>query len=723
MSAVEIWGGVECTVNRVHDAYYSQLALSGHDGRPDDLALFAQLGIRRLRYPVLWELLAPDDVDRADWRWADERLIALRDLGIDPIVGLLHHGSGPSYTHLLDPAFPELFARYAAQVATRYPWVTHYTPINEPLTTARFSALYGLWYPHERSDRAFVKALLNQCRATVLAMRAIRRVNSGARLMQTDDLGQTFSTPRLQYQADFDNERRWLTWDLLCGKVNMRHPLRRYLEDAGASGDELDWHVANPCPPDIVGINHYVTSDRVLDHRLGCFAQRCWGGNGIDSYADTEAVRALPDYVPGFRRSLAQAWDRYSIPVALTEVHLGCVREEQLRWLHGAWRAAQSAASEGVNVVALTAWALLGSFNWDSLLTRDDGHYEPGAFDVRGGKVRPTALATAVARLAREGLSSHPRIVRQEGWWQRPSRIEASTPESRRRPEAPKRRVRRPLLIAGARGCLGRAFVRACMHREMPAAPMQRRELDICSPESIERALDEVRPWAVVNAAGYVERDDAVRDRMRCSRENVAGPVMLAAACARRDIPLLTFSSEHVFDGLATRPYVESSATNPVCSYGMNQRSAEQAIQRNHDRALIVRTSSIFGDSSGQTLLARALRCLATGGAFSAPNQVLSPTYAPDLAQVTLDLLIDAEKGIWHVVNRGHVSVRALIERAAATLQISLERLRDDSSAAPAYRPLTSERGLPMPSLEDALDRFSSSGVHRYMDGVDPPSP
>ena len=83
-----------------------------------------------------------------------------------------------------------------AAVARRYPWVEDYTPVNEPLTTARFSGLYGHWYPHGRDDRTFARALLNQCRAVVLAMRAIRAVNPAARLVQTEDLGRTYSTPR-----------------------------------------------------------------------------------------------------------------------------------------------------------------------------------------------------------------------------------------------------------------------------------------------------------------------------------------------------------------------------------------------------------------------------------------------------------------------------------------------------------------------------------------------
>src|SRR5687768_1636467 len=331
MDALEVWGGVECTVNRVEDRYHNQLQRSGHEWRLSDLERIAELGIRRLRYPVLWELTAPQAPDDLDWWWADQRLARLRDLSIDPIVGLVHHGSGPRYTDLLDERFPELLADYAGRVAARFPWVERYTPINEPLTTARFSALYGHWYPHRRDDRSFVRALLNQCRATVLAMREIRRVNGNAQLIQTDDVGYTTSTLKLAYQAQFDNERRWLAWDLLCGKVDSRHSLWKYLRRSGASEADLLFFQEHPCPPDVMGINHYVTSDRHLHENLQLFPRSTWGGNGKHSYADVEAVRAIAEPVSGFSGALQDAWDRYRLPLAITEVHLGCTCEEQLR--------------------------------------------------------------------------------------------------------------------------------------------------------------------------------------------------------------------------------------------------------------------------------------------------------------------------------------------------------------------------------------------------------
>jgi dTDP-4-dehydrorhamnose reductase len=211
----ELWGGVECTVNRVGDRYFDQLDRNGHADRLEDLDLFASLGIQAIRYPVLWERIAPSGIEHADWSWADQRLTYLDEIGIRPIVGLVHHGSGPHHTSLLDSDFAPQLAQFAEAVATRYPWVDHYTPVNEPLTTARFSGLYGHWYPHEQNALSFITALLNQCRAIVLSMEAIRRVNPAAKLVQTEDLGKVFSTPLLEYQAEFENARRWLSFDPL----------------------------------------------------------------------------------------------------------------------------------------------------------------------------------------------------------------------------------------------------------------------------------------------------------------------------------------------------------------------------------------------------------------------------------------------------------------------------------------------------------------------------
>lgn len=178
---LELWAGIECTVNRVHDRYYDQIEQSGYVNRFDDLDRVAALGVRALRYPILWERFAPEgSLQTIDWSWADERLLRLRDLGVRPIVGLVHHGSGPRHTSLTAPDFAEGLAEHARRVAERFPWIEDWTPVNEPMTTARFSGLYGHWYPHGYDEQTFCCALIQQCRAIALSMQAIRQVNPRA---------------------------------------------------------------------------------------------------------------------------------------------------------------------------------------------------------------------------------------------------------------------------------------------------------------------------------------------------------------------------------------------------------------------------------------------------------------------------------------------------------------------------------------------------------------
>lgn len=722
---LELWAGVECTVNRVNDLYYDQMEQSGHAARLSDLELFAGLGVRALRYPVLWERTAPDGIERADWAWADERLARLRELRVRPIVGLLHHGSGPRSTSLLDCAFPEKLALFARAVAERFPWVDAYTPVNEPLTTARFSGLYGHWYPHGRDDLTFARALLTQCRAIVLAMRAIREINPSAKLIQTEDLGKTFSTRALAYQAAFENERRWLSYDLLTGRVRPGHPMWDYLQWVGVNQSELEWFTDNPCPPDIIGINHYLTSERFLDERKARYPVGSHGGNGRHAYADVEAVRVRAEGMAGPKALIEEAWERYELPIAVTEAHLGCTREEQLRWLKEVWNGARAAKSGGADVRAVTAWSLLGAYDWNCLLTRAGGHYEPGVFDMRSPSPRPTALARMLSDLAAGREHDHP-VLDAPGWWRRLDRLHyppvGPAPRTTQRASQTakghgvnlRRGATRPLLIAGATGTLGRSFARLCEIRGLSYRLLARRELDIADPLSVERAIGEYEPWAIVNAAGYVRVDDAEREPALCRRENTDGPARLAAACAAQDISLLSFSSDLVFDGTKPGPYVEDDATAPLNVYGQSKAEAETRILEAHPSALVIRTSAFFSPWDEYNFVTLALRTLSAGRAFTAASDAtVSPTYVPDLVHASLDLLIDGERGIWHLANDGAVTWAELAVSVAelAGLDSSLVEARPTRSLGlaaprPLQTVLTSQRGRLLPSLEDALSRY-----------------
>jgi dTDP-4-dehydrorhamnose reductase len=417
-----MWGGIECTIRRIGNGYTDQLVSSGHRTRIEDLDQIAELGIRKLRYPILWEQVAPESLDNPDWTWTDERMNRLRELGIDPIVTLLHHGSGPRYTALHQQNFVPGLARFARMVAERYPWIKHYTPVNEPLTTARFSGLYGIWYPHAFDDQTFVRIQLNHIQGVKEAMKAIREITPDALLVQTEDLGKTHCTPSLVEQAEFENNRRWLTYDLLCGKVDEQHPLWEYLRKNGASETELRALVDEPLPPSILGINHYITSERFLDENHQYFpVHHLRQSQERTDYADVEAVRVRLVELSGLHGLLREAWERYHLPIAITEVHLECTREEQMRWVQYAWDAANDLKQEGVDMRAITIWSLLGAYDWNTLLTQHGAFYESGVFDMRGGKPRPTALFKMVKSLATKGYYSHP-LLRNKGWWQRDDR-------------------------------------------------------------------------------------------------------------------------------------------------------------------------------------------------------------------------------------------------------------------------------------------------------------
>ncbi|CAN5472784.1 hypothetical protein BH11PSE11_BH11PSE11_20970 [soil metagenome] len=705
-SPIEIWGGLECSVARIGNRFRNQIVETGHYDRLDDLSAIASLGIRSLRYPLLWETVAPGAPGQNDWRWHDERIAELQRLDISPIAGLVHHGSGPMYTSLVDQAFPELLAQHAANVAARYPHITRFTPVNEPLTTARFSGMYGHWYPHGRDKPTFMRALITQCKGVALSMQAIRRITPNAQLIQTEDLGKAFSTPPLQYQADHENERRWLSFDLLCGHVDRTHPWYSDFVKNGISEDELDYFVDHPCPPDVFGINHYLTSERFLDHRVQLYPDHDHSGNDRDRYADLEAVRIdLPEgHVTGPYARLKEVWERYGAPIAITEAHHGCSRDEQLRWLMETWDAATRLRDDGVDIRALTVWALFGCVDWNTLLTQQRDFYESGAFDVRSTPPRQTVLAKAASSLAHFGKFDHP-VLDHHGWWRRDERF--YLPDEARSKAIPKHEVR-PIAISGATGTLGQAFSRICQVRGLKHELLSRQEMDISDPASVEAALKQHKPWAVINTAGFVRVNDAEQEADRCFRENAQGAAVLARVCASLGIRYLTFSSDLVFDGTLGRAYVESDPVCPSGIYGSSKAEAERLVAQALPEALVIRTSAFFGPWDRYNFAHAVLTRLRAGQQVVASDQALvSPTYVPDLVHAALDLLIDDATDVWHLANQGVISWHELATQVAREARVGGEDLLVKAvNDEPAMTALSSERGLILPPLNSAIQRY-----------------
>jgi dTDP-4-dehydrorhamnose reductase len=699
----ELWGGAECTIVRLNEEYRDQSEETGHRGRRGDIDLMADLGLTTVRFPILWEAIAPERPDRLDFSWTDDRLAMLRERGIRVIGGLLHHGSGPKYTDLLDPDFPKKLADYAARVATRYPWIEMWTPVNEPLTTARFSGLYGHWYPHGRDYPTFLRSLANECKGTLEAMRAIRGAIPGAKLVQTEDLGKTFSTAPLRYQAAHENERRWLSLDLLTGRVDARHPFHKILFGAGVGWGEMETFEGGEASPDILGINHYLTSERFLDHRTHLYPWLQPGGNRRDTYVDAEAVRVkrLEDDT-GFAPRLREAWERYGIPIAITEVHHGCHRDEQLRWFAEVWDTATQLRGEGIDLRAVTIWSMFGNVDWRFLLTQRNGFYDTGAFDARSGTPRPTVIAQAAKAYAKGETFDHPALD-SPGWWRRAPRLYPWSGSCRK----PACDDGRKLLITGATGTLGNAFARLCEERALPFSLTSRDEMDLCDPRSIARTLERHRPWAVINTAGFVRVADAEREVEACMAANAEGAAALAEACAAAGVPLVTFSSDLVFDGRLGRRYHEEDETAPTTVYGRSKAEAEKRVLAAGGQALVVRTSAFFGPWDRYNFAWHVLSSLARGetvGACAASR--VSPTYVPDLCHAALDLLIDGETGLWHLANDGELSWFDFARRVAEgagydpALVVAEEGSEETSTA------MTSRRGMMLRSFDSALEDF-----------------
>ncbi len=292
----------------------------------------------------------------------------------------------------------------------------------------------------------------------------------------------------------------------------------------------------------------------------------------------------------------------------------------------------------------------------------------------------------------------------------------------------PLMKTTQPLLITGAKGTLGQAFWRVCRMRGLAVVALDRAALDITSTLSITQALREHQPWAVVNAAGYVRVDEAETDVARCISENTMGPQLLARACAAHRLPLLTFSSDLVFDGEQSTPYLEGDAPHPLNAYGRSKWQAEQAVLAHLPTALVVRTSAFFSAWDPHNFVHHALTAVRAGQPFAAADDlVISPTYVPDLVNTALDLLLDEAAGLWHLANQGaytwaelaRVAVRlaglddaCVIPRPAASFGWAARR--------PGYSVLGSKHGALLPSVESGLHRHLAD--ERLLGSANPPA-
>jgi dTDP-4-dehydrorhamnose reductase len=300
--------------------------------------------------------------------------------------------------------------------------------------------------------------------------------------------------------------------------------------------------------------------------------------------------------------------------------------------------------------------------------------------------------------------------------------------------------VRTPsILVAGRRGRLARALIEEAKRTGFSVRALGRPELDIVDPDSVRRAVAALSPSAIVNAAGNVVLDDAERQPERAFAVNRDGAANLAEAAARAGIPFLQVSSDYVFDGNKTTPYVEDDLTGPLNIYGQSKVAGEEAVLAVYPSAVIVRTSWIFG-IHGTNFVTTMLRLAETQEVVRVvADQYGTPTADVDLAQGLLDITAQLLKGnttqtggIYHLANSGDSTWLGLAQavfsgwasRGRRVPRVEAISLTDWPGPAkrPRYSPLDCGKvvrtfGIRLPpwqqSLEACLEQLAQADAQR----------
>lgn len=349
-----------------------ELAKTKHYDRwRDDFALLKELGIEHLRYgpPYFSAHRGPGDYD---WNFADETFRALHDQQVTVIVDLCHFGVPDWLGNFQNTDWPPLFAEYAQAFAKRYRWVRFYTPVNEIYIAAAFSAQFGWWNERMTTDRAFVTALKNLCKANVLAMHAILAERPDAIFIQSEST-QYFHPqgPDCEEHARVYNEKRFLSFDLTYGH-HVDNTMYEYLLDNGMTREEYHWfldhHVKNRC---VMGNDYYATNENLV-HSDGSIAP---SGEIFGYYPITH-----------------QYFARYRLPVMHTETN-GLGGEQAITWLNKEWANVHRLKKDGVPLVGFTWYSLQDQVDWDTGLRENNGRVNPLGLVDLDRHMRPVGCA------------------------------------------------------------------------------------------------------------------------------------------------------------------------------------------------------------------------------------------------------------------------------------------------------------------------------------------
>jgi dTDP-4-dehydrorhamnose reductase len=268
------------------------------------------------------------------------------------------------------------------------------------------------------------------------------------------------------------------------------------------------------------------------------------------------------------------------------------------------------------------------------------------------------------------------------------------------------------LLITGAGGMLGRDLRRAAEMARHDVVALDRSALDVTDAEATRREVARARPDVVFNCAAWTDVDGAEAAEPEALRINGEGAGNVAAAAAEIGAAVVYPSTDYVFDGTSTRPYVESDPTDPQSAYGRTKLAGEQATAAANPRHFVVRTSWLFG-VHGRNFVETMLS-LAPGPITVVRDQIGSPTYTAHLAEGLVHLAGGDAHGVHHISADGHCSwyefARAIF--ASALVDCTVLSTTTAELGRPAPRPawsvLDSERPNPirLPHWGDGLRSY-----------------
>jgi dTDP-4-dehydrorhamnose reductase len=280
----------------------------------------------------------------------------------------------------------------------------------------------------------------------------------------------------------------------------------------------------------------------------------------------------------------------------------------------------------------------------------------------------------------------------------------------------------RRAVVFGASGQLGVELVRELKSRQYEVGAWDRAHADITDPAAIENALASFDAEVVLNAAAYNQVDVAEKEPQAAFLVNALAVRNLALACRQIDARLVHFSTDYVFDGTATRPYAEEDPTHPLGAYAVSKLAGEIYAQAYLDKALIVRTSGVFGPGGLATARGNFVEIMLRMAASNQPIRIVedhfaSPTYTPFLAARTADLIERGQSGVFHAGGGTPISwfdfAQIIFDVAGLHPALHLTSVREYRTPArrPKYSALSNAKmeraGVePMPPLRQAVEDY-----------------